>query len=85
MKLKDLELFTVAPPAPGWGGRYWLFVKLTTDDGSVIHDFLQTGEQPIFEFDVPQKATADGKVTFIWNCGEGERGSQVTEIWLMKK
>ena len=33
MKLKDLEIFTVAPPAPGWGGRYWTFVKLTTDDG----------------------------------------------------
>jgi len=33
MKLKDLEIFTVAPPAPGWGGRYWIFVKLTTDDG----------------------------------------------------
>ena len=31
MKLKDLEIFTVAPPAPGWGGRYWTFVKLTTD------------------------------------------------------
>ncbi|MCB2094243.1 MAG: mandelate racemase/muconate lactonizing enzyme family protein [Rhodobacteraceae bacterium] len=33
MKLKDLEIFTVAPPAPGWGGRYWIFTKLTTDDG----------------------------------------------------
>ena len=33
MKLKDLEIFTVAPPPPGWGGRYWTFVKLTTDDG----------------------------------------------------
>ncbi|MGL4309569.1 MAG: mandelate racemase/muconate lactonizing enzyme family protein [Paracoccaceae bacterium] len=33
MKLKDLEIFVVAPPAPGWGGRYWIFVKLTTDDG----------------------------------------------------
>jgi galactonate dehydratase len=33
MKLKDLRIFTVAPPAPGWGGRYWTFVKLTTDDG----------------------------------------------------
>lgn len=66
-------------------GRFRSRMKLTTDDGSVIHDFLQTGEQPLFEFDVPKKATADGKVTFIWNCGEGERGSQVTEIWLMKK
>ncbi|NUB46085.1 mandelate racemase/muconate lactonizing enzyme family protein [Fertoebacter nigrum] len=33
MRLKDLEIFTVAPPSPGWGGRYWTFVKLTTDDG----------------------------------------------------
>jgi len=35
MKLKDLEIFTVAPPKPGWGGRYWTFVKLTTDNGIV--------------------------------------------------
>jgi L-alanine-DL-glutamate epimerase-like enolase superfamily enzyme len=35
MRLTDLEIFTVAPPAPGWGGRYWTFVKLTTDDGIV--------------------------------------------------
>ena len=35
VKLKDIEIFCVAPPAPGWGGRYWTFVKLTTDDGIV--------------------------------------------------
>lgn len=35
MKLKDLEIFVVAPPAPGWGGRYWIFPKVTTDDGIV--------------------------------------------------
>lgn len=66
-------------------GRFRSRMKLTTDDGSVIHDFIQTGEQPIYEFDVPKSATADGSVTFIWACGEGERGSQVTEIWLMPK
>ncbi|MGJ8583706.1 MAG: mandelate racemase/muconate lactonizing enzyme family protein [Marinosulfonomonas sp.] len=33
MRLQELEIFTVAPPAPGWGGRYWTFVKLTTDTG----------------------------------------------------
>jgi L-alanine-DL-glutamate epimerase-like enolase superfamily enzyme len=33
MKLKDLEIFVVAPPFPGWGGRYWIFPKLTTDTG----------------------------------------------------
>ena len=35
MKLQDLEIFVVASPAPGWGGRYWIFTKLTTDDGIV--------------------------------------------------
>ena len=35
MKLKDLEIFTVGTPPPGWGGRYWIFVKLTTDTGIV--------------------------------------------------
>ena len=35
MKLKDLEIFVVAPPFPGWGGRYWIFPKLTTDTGIV--------------------------------------------------
>ncbi|RMH48920.1 MAG: mandelate racemase/muconate lactonizing enzyme family protein [Alphaproteobacteria bacterium] len=33
MRLDGLEIFVVAPPPPGWGGRYWIFVKLTTDDG----------------------------------------------------
>jgi L-alanine-DL-glutamate epimerase-like enolase superfamily enzyme len=33
MKLHDLDILVTAPPAPGWGGRYWILVKLTTDDG----------------------------------------------------
>ena len=33
MKLADLDVIVTAPPAPGWGGRYWILVKLTTDDG----------------------------------------------------
>jgi L-alanine-DL-glutamate epimerase-like enolase superfamily enzyme len=33
MKLSNLEIIITAPPAPGWGGRYWIFVKLTTDTG----------------------------------------------------
>ena len=33
MHLKDLQIFTVATPPPHWGGRYFIFVKLTTDNG----------------------------------------------------
>ena len=35
MKLQDLEVIVTAPPAPGWGGRYWILIKLTTDTGIV--------------------------------------------------
>jgi L-alanine-DL-glutamate epimerase-like enolase superfamily enzyme len=33
MKLKDLEIIIVGNPPPGWGGRYFIFVKVTTDNG----------------------------------------------------
>ncbi|MDA9207426.1 mandelate racemase/muconate lactonizing enzyme family protein [Octadecabacter sp.] len=33
MKLQDLDIIVTAPPAPGWGGRYWILVKVTTNTG----------------------------------------------------
>ncbi|WP_412555618.1 mandelate racemase/muconate lactonizing enzyme family protein [Shimia sp. MIT1388] len=33
MKLTDLDIIVTAPPAPGWGGRYWILVRLQTDTG----------------------------------------------------
>ena len=33
MRIRDLETFVVGNPPPGFGGRYFLIVKLTTDDG----------------------------------------------------
>ena len=33
MKLADVEVFTIGTPPPGWGGRYWIIVKLTTACG----------------------------------------------------
>ena len=35
MKLKNLEIFVVGNRPPGWGGRYFIFVKLVTDTGIV--------------------------------------------------
>ncbi len=35
MKLQDLDIIVTAPPGPGWGGRYWILVKVTTDTGIV--------------------------------------------------
>src|SRR5262249_39026609 len=33
MKIQDLKTFIVGNPPPGFGGRYFLFVKLITDNG----------------------------------------------------
>lgn len=33
MKLEGLEVFVIGTPPPGWGGRYWIVVKLTTGCG----------------------------------------------------
>lgn len=35
MKLRDIETFVVGNPPPSFGGRYFLFVKITTDSGIV--------------------------------------------------
>lgn len=35
MKLADLDIIVTSPPAPGWGGRYWIIPKVTTDTGIV--------------------------------------------------
>ena len=33
MRLSTLDIIVTSPPAPGWGGRYWILVKVTTDTG----------------------------------------------------
>ncbi|MGY6696842.1 MAG: mandelate racemase/muconate lactonizing enzyme family protein [Roseinatronobacter sp.] len=35
MKLEALEIFVVGTPPPGWGGHYWIIVRLTTECGLV--------------------------------------------------
>ena len=33
MRISALETFVVGNPPPGFGGKYFIFLKLTTDDG----------------------------------------------------
>ena len=46
MELKELKVFIVGNKHPGWGGKYFVFVKLTTNNGFVVmvkyiqHPFL---------------------------------------------
>ena len=33
MKITDIKTYVVGNPPPHFGGRYWTFLKLTTDSG----------------------------------------------------
>ena len=70
-------------------GRFRSNMKLVAD-GIMIHNYIRMGTQPLYEFKLPKQITQDGIVHFTWTCGdddkgEGERGSQVAEIWIIKK
>lgn len=69
-------------------GRFHSNMKLMAD-GVKIHDYIRMGTRPIWKFSIPEEVTQDGRVLFTWTCGqddtgEGERGSQVAEIWLIR-
>ena len=64
-------------------GRLRSRIKLMAN-GYLVHDYLQTGEQPIYSFKLPKQANSKGKVIFSFICPEGEQGAQVSEIWLLK-
>ncbi len=59
-------------------------------DGAEVHGLL---DRPIpfesMEFDIPKNATEDGGLTLTWRGAPGRggngRGTQVAEVWLMKK
>jgi len=60
-------------------------IRLVANGVYRIHGLLDTFEPPIREFDIPVEATSGGKLVLTWTCGEGRRGSQVAEIWLIRK
>jgi hypothetical protein len=63
-------------------------VRLTANS-TEIHPFRAKGPTPVpVEFDVPQAVTATGTMELEWTripgLGGNGRGTQVSEVWLMK-
>ncbi|MBX3254435.1 MAG: hypothetical protein KF862_09865 [Chitinophagaceae bacterium] len=85
IKYTDLDTTAGYTMRITYTGRFRSKLRLVANNDIVIHDFIETGTKPMYEFDVPRSATSSGTVTFSWTCGEGQRGSQVCEIWLMRK
>ena len=66
-------------------------VQLVADDSILVHDYfvIQPWKIETRTYDIPIKATSDGKLTLTWNMepaiGSTGRGNQIAEMWLMKK
>ncbi|MCF6445595.1 mandelate racemase/muconate lactonizing enzyme family protein [Nereida sp. MMG025] len=85
MKLQDLDIIVTAPPAPGWGGRYWILVKLTTDDGlvgwgecyaaSVGPDAMRSVIEDVFERHMRNEDPANIELMFrrVYSAGFSQR------------
>ncbi len=56
MKISSFETFVVANPPPHFGGRYFIFVKLVSDDGIVGYGEVYTAT---FSADVVARMTED--------------------------
>ena len=64
-------------------------MKLTAD-GVTIHDYIRMGTRRYVRVSsASREVTRMARYCFTWTCGqddsgEGERGSQVAEIWLIR-
>jgi hypothetical protein len=70
------------------GGNMQALIRIQADDRFEVHPLIKKALQPM-EFDIPRDATADGELTLTWRQGPGSRGAgrgtQVAEVWLMRK
>jgi len=70
------------------GGNMQALIRLQADDRLEVHPLVKK-EMRSMEFDIPHEATADGELTLTWRQGPGSRGAgrgtQVAEVWLMRK
>jgi hypothetical protein len=63
-------------------------IRLVANDKIEIHPLLKKELLPV-EFDIPTAATANGELNLTWTQAPGSRGAgrgtQVAEVWLIKK
>lgn len=91
MKITDLETFVVGNPPPGFGGRYFIFVKLTTDNGIVGYgevygatfapDVMARAVADVFERHVA--GTDPFRIEHLWRSVYGRGYSLRPDITLM--
>jgi hypothetical protein len=89
MRYTDLDSSARYKVRISYGGDARRVALKLTANGIEVHGFREKGTtaEPV-EFDVPAQATASGTLTLEWTrtpgLGGNGRGTQVSEVWLMK-
>jgi hypothetical protein len=70
-----------------YNGPFDIRIRCQTDDGLVVHDYIEKPGNKIVSFPVPEASTADGELILRWTQDTSDimRGVSVSEIWLEKK
>jgi hypothetical protein len=89
MRYTDLDPTARYKVRVTYGGDARRVAVRLTANSMEVHPFREKGTTPEpVEFDIPQQATASGTLTLEWTrtpgLGGNGRGTQVSEVWLMK-
>jgi hypothetical protein len=71
------------------GDMFQVRIRLTANDSIEVHPYLlKPRDMRVLEFDIPRQATGGGVLNLTWRAEPGRgngRGTQVSEVWLIKK
>jgi hypothetical protein len=67
-----------------YSGRESKLMRLVANDRYVVSERIVPREGVVQEFSIPPEATRGGRVELAWSCGDGQRSTDVAEVWLIK-
>ena len=68
-----------------YSGRESKLMRLVADERYVVSERIEPRVAIVQEFPIPREATLDGSLELSWSCGEGQRSTEVAEVWLIKR
>jgi len=70
-----------------YNGPFDIKLKCSTDDGLIIHDYIEKNNGNALTFQIPEVSTKDGtlKLNWVQDTTNIMRGVSLSEIWLLKK
>jgi hypothetical protein len=68
-----------------YSGRESKLMRLVANGQFVISERIEPRTAIVQEFPIPHEATMNGRLELAWSCNEGQRSTEVAEVWLIKQ